>query len=148
MPAAEYNFSIEKGAVFYISFEYKDATNTTINLTHWCARLSIESADANQPITTITYISDSITPEYSFTIEPDLGKIILQLAASTTQSFNFNTAKYDLDLKAPNELYPGAGPQIIKLLKGFITFISSNVANPEPFSCNIVQPEAPCQTCE
>jgi hypothetical protein len=147
MPAAEYNFSIEKGAVFYISFEYKDSTNTTINLTNWCARISIESADAGQPITSFSYISDATTPEYSFTIDPSLGKIILQLSASTTQAFNFSTARYDLDLKAPNELYPGSGPQIIKLLKGFITVISSNVTNPEPFDCNIIT-EDPCLTCE
>ena len=147
MPAAEYNFSLEKGAVFYISFEYKDATQTTINLTNWCARISFESADAGQPITSFSYISDSVTPEYSFTIDPDLGKIILQLSASTTQSFNFSTAKYDLDLKAPNELYPGSGPQIIKLLKGFVTVISSNVTNPEPFNCALPTTD-PCTTCE
>lgn len=148
MPAAEYNFPIEKGAVFYISFEYKDSTGAIIDLTNWCARLSVESADQNQPITSFTYVTDTVVPEYSFTINPTTGKIILQLPASTTQSFNFSTAKYDLDLKAPNELYPGSGPQIIKLLKGFITVISSNVTNPAPFDCNTTTGSDPCETCE
>ncbi len=148
MPAAEYNFPIEKGAVFYIAFEYKDSTGTIIDLTNWCARMSIESTDTNVPVTTITYISDTVVPEYSFTTDPDAGKIILQLSANTTQSFNFSNAKYDLDLKAPNELYPGAGPQIIKLLKGFINVVSSNVSNPLPFNCQTTTGSNPCETCE
>ena len=148
MPAAEYNFPIEKGAVFHISFEYKDSTGAIIDLTNWCARLSIESIDANQPVTTTTFVTQTTIPEYSFTTEPSTGKIVLQLPASTTQSFNFANAKYDLDLKAPNELYPGSGPQIIKLLKGFIAVISSNVANPLPFDCQTNTGPAPCETCE
>ena len=34
MPAANYNFSIEKGTAFVISFEYKDDNNDIINLTN------------------------------------------------------------------------------------------------------------------
>jgi hypothetical protein len=144
MPAASYNFTIDKGAAFYISFDYKDSSNTIINLTNWCARFSFLPEGSSTPV---TYISDTINSVYSFTIQPSLGKIILKLPATTTDTFNFNFASYDLDLKSPNELYTGAGDQIIKLLKGTFTMITSNVVNPEPFSCNIITDPDQCIDC-
>jgi hypothetical protein len=147
MPAAEYNFSIEKGSIFSIAFEYKDSNLIPINLTNWCARFNMQSTDTDKPITLFSFVSDKTLPEYSFNIVPSEGKIVLILPVSTTESLNFNNAKYDLDLKAPNEVYPGAGPQIIKLLKGFISIISSNVEVSTPFDCNISSGD-PCQTCE
>lgn len=145
MPAADYNFTIDRGAGYYIAFDYKDNNNITINLTNWCARFSYLPEGSTTPV---TYISDTINASYSFIIQPELGKIILKLPATTTQSFNFNFAVYDLDLKSPNELYPGSGNQIIKLLKGTFTMIGSNVANPEPFSCNIIADPDQCVECE
>lgn len=144
--AAEYNFAMEKGVVFYTAFEYKDANNQIIDLTNWCARFSMQSIDGTP--TTITYLSNTTNSSYSFTIEPALGKIILQISADTTKNFNFSNARYDLDLKAPNELFPGAGPQIIRLLKGAINLIDSNVANPEPFLCVTNSDPDQCLTCE
>jgi hypothetical protein len=147
MAAGEYNFSIEKGTIFSISFEYKDSNSVPINLTNWCARFSMESTDTDKPVSSYTFISDKTLPEYSFNVIPNEGKIVLILPVSTTQSFNFAGAKYDLDLKAPNEVYPGAGPQIIKIVKGFISIITSNVETATNFECN-TSTSTECETCE
>jgi hypothetical protein len=130
MPAPDYNFSIDKGASFYISFDYRDSSESVINLTNWKARLSIKPSNSDS---VITYFTDTTNSSYSFTIIPELGKIILRLPLSTIDNFSFTNAVYDLDLKAPNELYLGAGQQIIKLLKGSISIVSGNIPNPEPF---------------
>ena len=55
MPAAEYNFNIEKGTAFVISFEYKDDNELPINLTNWCARLRWK--DNNDSIVTFNSIA-------------------------------------------------------------------------------------------
>lgn len=130
MSASEFGFTIDKGASFYISFQYKDSSQSIINLTNWKARLSIKP---NNSETLITYFSDVTNSSYSFVIVPELGQLILKLPVSTTDSFSFTSAVYDLDLKAPNEVYSGAGPQIIKLLKGSISIVSGYISNPEPF---------------
>lgn len=145
MPAADYSFTIDRGAVFYTAFDYRDSNNNVIDLTNWCARFSFLPEGQTTPT---TYISDTINSSYNFTIQPSLGKIILMLPSTTTESFTFNTATYDLDLKSPNELYPGAGVQIIKLLKGVFTMIGSNVINPAPFDCNILTDPDQCIECE
>lgn len=145
MPAANYNFTIDKGSAFYIAFDYKDSNNNTIDLTNWCARFSFLPEGATSPT---TYITDTINALCSFTIQPEYGKIVLKLPSTTTESFNFNFAVYDLDLKSPNELYVGAGNQIIKLIKGTFTMISSNVTNPEPFDCVVLSDPDQCIECE
>lgn len=145
--ATQYNFEIEKGSVFYISFEYRDESNNIINLTNYCARLSIQSTvpDTN---TKLTYITDNINPTYSFTISPDQGLIVLQLAASTTEAFNFTNAAYDLDLKLPNAQFAGAGDNITRILYGNIGITSRNVVQPDPFVCNNLSDPDQCISCE
>ena len=145
MAATEYNFSISNGKAYYIAFDYKDSNQQTINLTNWCARLSIQPSDGSN---IITYLTDNTNSNYSFVVHPDIGRIVLKLPSSTTESFGFATALYDLDLKAPNELYAGSGAQIIPLLKGTITILFSNVVNPEPFDCNISSASDSCSNCE
>ena len=39
MPAANYNFTIEQGSSFAISFQYLDNEQNPIDITNWCARL-------------------------------------------------------------------------------------------------------------
>ena len=145
MAATEYNFSISNGKAYYIAFDYKDSSQQTINLTNWCARLSIQPSDGASKI---TYLTDNTNNDYSFVVQPDIGRIVLKLPSTTTNSFTFPNAVYDLDLKAPNEIYPGAGAQIIPLLKGTISIIFGNVVNPDPFDCNITAGPEQCLNCE
>lgn len=143
MPAADYNFEIEKGTSFYISFDYKDDQSTAINLTNWCARLRWIEDDA---ITTKTYVTNTTNSEYQFNIDPLIGRIILRFPAETTAGFNFATANYDLELQEPNDLYDGGGKKVFRILKGVITLITRNVPDDDAFNCN-TDPQDPCQTC-
>ena len=47
MPAANYNFTLEKGTAFVISFEYKDNNENIIDLTNWVARLRWKDNESN-----------------------------------------------------------------------------------------------------
>ena len=101
-----------------MSLVYKDDDGNPIDLTNWCARLVWRTnTNASQTFSTEN-IDYSV---YKFTIEPLIGKLTLLIPASTTNSFNFNTAKYDLELQSDDDLYVGGGKSIIRLLYGSVT---------------------------
>jgi hypothetical protein len=145
MSAAEYNFNLDKGSIFYISFSYLDDSSQIINLTNWLGRFSFTPVDGSFVNTTTTYFTGNTNANYSFLIDEDNGKLILRLPSSTTSSFDFSAARYDLDLKAPNELYSGAGDNIFKLVKGTITILPGNSTSPQDFP--ISEEETPCEGC-
>lgn len=145
MSAAEYNFNLDKGSIFYISFSYLDNVNQIINLTNWLGRFSFTPLDGPSINITTTYFTGNTNATYSFSIDGDNGKLILKLPSSTTSSFDFNAASYDLDLKAPNELYSGAGENIFKLVKGIMTILPRNSINPAEFP--VIEEETPCEGC-
>lgn len=142
MPAADYNFPIEKGTSFYISFDYKDDTSTAINLTNWCARLRWVD---NQGVIR-TYATNTTNSEYQFIIDPLIGRLIFKLPATTTAGFTFSTASYDLELQEPNDLYDGGGKKVFRILKGIITLTPRNVTGNQAFVCN-TDTQDPCNTC-
>jgi hypothetical protein len=118
MAASKYDFVIEQGSSFRLSLVYKDDDGNPIDLTNWCARLVWRTnTNASQTFSTEN-IDYSV---YKFTIEPLIGKLTLLIPASTTNSFNFNTAKYDLELQSDDDLYVGGGKSIIRLLYGSVT---------------------------
>ena len=143
--AATYNINIEQGSTYFNSFEYKNEQGTIINLTNYQARISIQPTVPSGDL--ITYISDNEDSEYRLVVDGDSGKVVWQLPSTTTQSFTFTTAIYDFDLKAPNEIYTGAGNQIIKLLKGIITIVPSNISTPQVFTPKTLDDDE-CLTCE
>lgn len=145
--ATQYNFEIEKGSVFYISFEYRDEFNNIINLTNYCARLSIQSTELDVNTKT-TYITDNIDSAHSFIVYPDQGLIVLQLSVSETESFTLTNYVYDLDLKLPNSQFPGAGENITRILYGNIIITSRNISQPDPFVCNNLSDPDQCIICE
>ena len=55
---------------------------------------------------------------YKFTIDGPNGKLLLEFPATTTNSFDFTSAKYDLELQSDNDFYSGGGKYTIKLLFG------------------------------
>ena len=142
MPAANYNFTIEKGTAFVISFEYQDDTNTAINLTNWCARL--RWVDNNGNIT--TYNTNVRNSSYEFTIFPKAGKITLKIPASQTAAFDFTSANYDLELQEPNDLYSGGGKKVFRILQGSVTLQERNVTDTDAFSCSFDSQDN-CGTC-
>ena len=134
MAASKYDFSIEQGSSFKLSLVYKDDNNNPIDLTNWCARLTWKT-NTN---TTQTFSTENIDYSvYKFSIEPLIGKITLMIPASTTNSFLFNAAKYDLELQSDDDLYVGGGKYIIRLIYGTINIVkrfsqSSSLLECEP----------------
>ena len=134
MAAADYSFSIEKGTAFVMAFEYRDDTNTAIDITNWCARIRWIEDNVDQTVK--TFVTNTSNSEYEFYIEPLLGKIVLKIPASQTAQYNFGVARYDFELQEPNDLYSGGGRKVFRILQGTISLISRNVPGDEAFICN------------
>ena len=132
MAASKYDFTIEQGSSFKISLIYKDNAGNPINLTGWCARL-IWKTNTN---ITQTFSSDNIDYNvYKFTIDDPNGKLTLMMPSSTTNSFNFNTAKYDLELQSPDDLYTGGGKYTTRLLFGTVNILKRFSQAQQPLNC-------------
>lgn len=120
MAASKYDFAIEQGTSFKLSLIYKDAGGVPVDLTGWCARLIWKTNTNNTQIFSSDNIDYSV---YKFTIDDPNGKITLLLPSSTTNNFSFNTAKYDLELRSPDDLYAGGGKYSTRLLFGTINIV-------------------------
>jgi hypothetical protein len=120
MAASKYDFPIEQGTSFKISLIYKDANSSPIDLTGWCARLIWKT---NTSITQ-TFTSDNTNYSlYKFTIDDSEGKLTLMIPASVTNTYTFNTAKYDLELQSPDYLYEDGGKFTTRLLYGTVSIV-------------------------
>jgi len=144
MPAADYNFTIEKGTAFVIAFEYRDDADIPINITNWCARIRWIEDQADPTIR--TFITNTSTTDYEFTMEPLLGKVILKIPASATANYSFGSAKYDFELQEPNDLYTGGGKKIFRILQGSVSLMARNVPDNDVFNCN-TNTQNDCGTC-
>jgi hypothetical protein len=134
MAASKYDFTIEQGSSFKISLIYKDNGGNPVNLTGWCARL-IWKTNTN---ITQTFSSDNIDHNvYKFTIDDVQGKLTLMMPSSTTNSFNFNTAKYDLELQSPDDLYAGGGKFTTRLLFGTVSVTKRFSQSSQALDCNL-----------
>lgn len=131
MAAAEYNFTIQQGSSFTISFTYKDSSNTAVDISNWCARIIMTTSD-NQ---TITYSSGTTNSNYKMTVDGVNGKITLLLPAITTNNFTFKTAKYDLELESDDVLYTGGGNYTDRILYGTITILKRSSHNSTILEC-------------
>jgi hypothetical protein len=119
MSAGKYDFSIEQGSSFTLSFIYKNENNNPVDLTGWCARLIWKTNTG----TIETFSTETINASYRFDIDEPNGKLVLQFPASVTNNFNFNSAKYDLELQSDDDLYNNGGKYTTRILYGTITLI-------------------------
>lgn len=120
MSASKYDFSIEQGSSFRLAIVYKDKDNNIVDITDWCARLTWKT---NTGLTQV-FNSDNIdTSSYSFSIDGPEGKITLLLPSSTTNNFNFGTARYDLELGSDEDLYAGGGKYTTRILYGTVNIV-------------------------
>lgn len=120
MAASKYDFAIEQGTSFKISLIYKDANGNPVNLTNWCARLIWKT---NTNAIQIFSSDNQDHGVYKFIIDPTLGKLTLMIPAITTNNFIFNSAKYDLELQSPDDLYSGGGKYTTRLLFGTVSIV-------------------------
>ena len=139
MPAANYNFTIEQGSSFAISFQYLDNEQNPIDITNWCARLRWKE-DAIDPDTGTnrirTFVTPTISAEYSFTTIPKEGKMILKIPANETATYDFNTAIMT-QRAGTQRLNSGGGKIVFRILQGIVTLTRPNVPDPDqPFDCD------------
>lgn len=133
MGASLYNFEIEQGSSFKMSLIYKDSAGAVIDLTGWCARLTWKtSANLTQTFDS----SNTNKTSYDFNIEGSSGKINLLFPAGTTNGFDFNTAKYDLELQSDEDHYSQGGKFVTRLLYGTVTIQKRYSKSSTALECN------------
>lgn len=130
MSAGTYDFKIEQGTSFTLSLVYKDSEGNPVNLTGWCARLIWKSNNGIE-----TFSTENTTSNYRFEMDEPNGKLILQFPAATTNNFQFSTAKYDLELQAPDDFYLGGGKYITRLVSGTVTIVKRFSQTNEVLAC-------------
>ena len=136
MSAAQYDFEIDQGSSFRIIFKYKDNNGLPIDITNWCARLTWKTNANSAKIFNTNELDDS---EYKFTLEGAQGRLILELPASTTNGFDFTSAKYDLELQSDEDHYlsgSGGGKYTTRLLYGSITIKKRYSKSNNALECN------------
>jgi len=119
MSAKIHNFLIEQGSSFRLSLTYKDNNNAPIDLTGYCARLIMKTNSGEQKI----FNSGETNSEYKFTIDAAQGVFTLLISASATNDYDFNSAKYDLEIQTPQDLYTGGGKYTLRILYGTVNII-------------------------
>ena len=134
MPASKYDFSIEQGSSFKLSLIYKDSSDVAINITGWCGRLIWTTDEGIVQVYSTTNVDYTL---YKFTLTGAEGKLLLQLPASKTNLFSFTTAKYDLELESPTEMYTSGGKEIIRLIYGTVKIIHRYSENDTLLGCQI-----------
>lgn len=118
-----YDFSIEAGNIFEVTFNYTDEDGVPINLNNYCVFfrwLSDTGIEEN-------FSSTTSTIDYQIITGSD-GSIKIVIPAKTTQNYSYATATYDLEIQTPNETYTGSGFEVVRLLTGTINFIQKNVS--------------------
>lgn len=132
MAATKYDFDIEKGSSFKISLIYKDSEGNPVDLTNWCARLVWKT---NLNVTQAFSTENLDANLYKFFIDGPTGKITLLIPAHTTNGFSFKSAKYDLELQSPDDLYAGGGKFTTRILYGVINIAGRYSGSSSELEC-------------
>lgn len=136
MSAAQYDFEIEQGSSFRIIFTYKDSNGDVIDISDWCGRLTWKT-NSNSVQNFLTTNVDYTN--YKFTLEGPEGRLTLEFPASTTNSFDFTSAKYDLELQSDEDHYvsgSGGGKYTTRLLYGSVTIAKRYSKSNNALECN------------
>lgn len=133
MAASKYDFSIEQGSSYRLSLVYKDDQDNIIPLTDYCARLVWKT---NNGSSQTFHTTDSPNNDYKFYLDEPEGRIVLLLSADFTNSLSFSSAKYDLELKSPQDLYTEGGKYTIRLLYGTINIVKRFSQTTDNMSCS------------
>jgi len=109
MSAGQYDITIEQGTTVRIPFVWKDETGEVVNLTGYKARMQ-----ARRSISSASPVIDATTENGLLLIEPEQGRIWLDIPATTTATFDWPRARYDLEVES-------ASGVVTRLLQGQIT---------------------------
>jgi hypothetical protein len=132
MPATQYDFNIEQGSSFKMTLVYKDKDKNVIDLTNWCARLTMKTSNNTTLVFDTTNLDYSV---YKFSIDGPNGKITLLIPAETTNIWTFKKARYDLELQSPDDIYSGGGKYTTRLIYGNINIIKRFSLSSNNMSC-------------
>jgi len=121
MGAGRYSFVIEQGSTLNLEIQYKDSTNTPVDLTGYSGKMMIRSNYADQNPTTYAILSSSLASDgtgLNFSgsngiTPPASGSIGIYISAVSSSNFTFNTARYDLEITS--------GSVITRLLEGQVS---------------------------
>ena len=99
MAAATYNFDIEQGSDFILSFQYNDENSIPVNLSGKCVVLRWTQNDGGGKIfsTSVPASLENQDSGYSL-VANSQGTITLQISAQKTKAYTFTSATYDLDI--------------------------------------------------
>jgi subtilisin-like proprotein convertase family protein len=131
MPAANYNFFIEQGSAYKLTFLYTDENNNPIDIRNYCVIMQWLTNTGQTYVFSNKYTGD----DYDFQTYAD-GSIILQLPARTTNTYVFDSFVYDLDLQEPTEQYPGGGLTTYRLATGTVGIVKRNIPTSLPDCAN------------
>ena len=104
MAAINYNFPIEQGSDFSISFQYNDENGLPINLSESaCVIFQTDYTTASDPpiisgIKVLSTATSASNPNGFSISASDNGLITLSINSATTQNLNYANAVYDLDV--------------------------------------------------
>jgi subtilisin-like proprotein convertase family protein len=141
MVAVNYNFDIEKGSDFEISFVYNGPDGNPINLNDKCVLFSLVPTVPTTTSTPTQLAQTGYNNTATSTSDPayltanDRGLISLYLSAKETNKYNFLSATYDLDVRDLS------GFSNTRISQGAINIISRNsnldIDNFGNFTCNV-----------
>jgi len=127
MPATTYNFNIEQGSDFYISFQYLDENGNPVNLKDACVKLKY----LTNLETTGTFTNGGLgqtkptlfnTSGYTLTAN-NSGLIELTLSTSLTSTYSFSSASYDLDVQFSQTANGSTRVKNTRIATGTITIL-------------------------
>ena len=94
MAATTYDFTIEQGATFSLTFRWKDTAGNIINLSGFTARAQFRYAKLDDEI-----LLSMTTENGRIILGGAAGTIQILLDAATTAAIDWTTARYDLELQ-------------------------------------------------
>lgn len=120
MAAGKYTFAIEQGSTVQFEIQYKDASNTPIDLTGHIARMQIRPDFADNTAVTYVNLTTTLDPDGtglnmsgSNGVTPiQSGSIGIYISAASSSAFTFNEAKYDLEIVS--------GSVVTRILEGCV----------------------------
>ena len=106
MAAQTYNFTIEQGATFSLTFRWKDTAGNIINLSGFTARAQFRYAKLDDEI-----LLSMTTENGRIILGGAAGTIQILLDAATTAAIDWTAARYDIELV-------NAGGVVTRLVEG------------------------------
>ena len=140
MAATNYDFTIEQGTIFGLDFVYKNSSNQIIDMSNYCCTLRIQpNGGSNTNLITYSTTGINVKSSYAFILYPSEGKISLRLPAETTNSFDWESAIYELEVITPELFYRGGSRVVKRLLKGTITLDKRSIPSSTIPTCITTQ---------